>query len=357
MYSIYMKERFEKRIPITFEILRKITEIDELKGLWRGGLNINPQILKRLRKSVIITSTGASTRIEGANMTDEEIELFLNALKSNPPENRDEEEVAGYANLLGRVFDSWNKLKLSESTILSFHEILLHYSKKDDLHKGKYKTKENLVMAVNPQGEQAVIFRPTEAWLTKKEMDDVIYWTNEAISENKLHPLLVIANFIFEFLAIHPFSDGNGRLSRALTNVLLLKAGYEYIPYVSLEEIIEEKKDDYYHSLRQTQKLHKTEHENITSWINFFLDVLLEQANKAKDLMENDDPTKLLSPRQNEIYILFDTLKSISVMEIGDKLTHIPEVTIKQALSRLVSLKLIERIGLGRATRYVRVKW
>ncbi len=115
MYSIYMKERFEKRIPITYEILRKITEIDELKGLWRGGLNINPQILKRLRRSVIITSTGASTRIEGANMTDEEIELFLNALKSNPPENRDEEEVAGYANLLGRVFDSWNKSGCNKS--------------------------------------------------------------------------------------------------------------------------------------------------------------------------------------------------------------------------------------------------
>ena len=356
MYSIYMKERYEKRIPITSEIFGKITKIDELKGLWRGGLNINPKILSRLKKSVIITSTGASTRIEGSNMTDEDVERFLNALKSNPPENRDEEEVAGYANLLGRVFDNWKKFKLTESTILSFHEILLHYSKKDNLHKGKYKTKENLVVAINPQGEQAVIFRPTEAWLTKKEMDDVIYWANEAIAEKKLHPLLIIASFIFEFLAIHPFSDGNGRLSRALTNLLLLQAGYEYIPYVSLEEIVEERKDDYYLSLRQTQKLHKTEHENITSWVNFFLDVLLEQANKAKELMENDDPTKLLSPRQIEVYVLFDTSKSLSVMDIGNKLKHVPEVTIKQALTRLVSLKLIERIGLGRATRYVKVK-
>ena len=238
-----MKKRYENRIILTSEIVSKVTQIDELKGLWRGGLSINPQILNRLKKSVIITSTGASTRIEGSNMTDNDVERFLDSLKSNPPENRDEEEVAGYANLLGRVFDFWQKFKLSESTILTFHEILLHYSNKDELHKGKYKTKENLVVAQNKKGEQVVIFKPTEAWLTKKEMDDVLYWTNEAIAEKKIHPLLIIANFIFEFLAIHPFTDGNGRLSRALTNLLLLQAGYEYIPYISLEEIIEERKE------------------------------------------------------------------------------------------------------------------
>ena len=351
-----MKERYERRIPITSEIFSKITQIDEFKGLWRGGLAINPQILSRLKKSVIITSTGASTRIEGAKMDDEAVERFLNSLKSNPPENRDEEEVAGYADLLGRVFDNWNSLRLSESTVLLFHEILLHYSKKDGLHKGKYKAKENLVVAINKQGEQVTIFKPTEAWLVKKEMDDVLHWYNEAIGEKKLHPLLIIANFIFEFLAIHPFSDGNGRLSRTLTNLLLLQAGYEYIPYISLEEIIEDRKDAYYTSLRQTQKNHKTDHENITPWLNFFLEALLVQAKRAKDLMDNDDPTKMLSGRQTEVFTLFDTTSSLSVMQIKEKLPHVPEVTIKQALSRLVSLKLIERVGLGRSTRYIRSK-
>ena len=353
-----MKERYEKRIFLTQEILSKITQIDELKGLWRGGLAINPHILGKLKKSVIITSTGASTRIEGSNMTDEAIERFLKSLTSKPPLNRDEEEVAGYADLLARVFDNWEQFRLSESLILSFHEILLHYSKKDKLHKGKYKTKENLVVAQNKKGEQIIIFKPTEAWLTKKEMDDVIYWMNEAFSEKKLHPILIIANFIFEFLAIHPFSDGNGRLSRALTNLLLLQTGYEYIPYISLEEIIEERKDSYYTSLRQTQKHHKTKNESITVWLNFFLDALLSQALKAKKLMENDDPLKLLSKRQAEIYDLFKDsgTASFSVMEIKKILPHIPEVTIKQALSRLVLLKLIERVGLGRGTRYVPAK-
>jgi Fic family protein len=350
-----MKEKYEKRILLTPEVFSKVTKIDELKGLWRGGLTINPQILGRLKKSVIITSTGASTRIEGAKMTDKEIERFLNFLKSNPPENRDEEEVAGYADLLGRVFDNWKTFKLSQATILTFHEVLLRYSKKDQLHKGKYKTHENLVVAENKKGEQVTIFKPTKAWLTKKEMDDVLYWTNEALLEKKLHPLLIIANFIFEFLAIHPFSDGNGRLSRALTNLLLLQSGYEYIPYVSLEEIIEERKDAYYTSLRKTQKHHKTENENISEWLTFFLDTLLMQAQKAREIMENDDPTKLLSGRQIEIYTLFGT-EPLSVLFIKGKLPHIPDITIKQVLSRLVSLKLIERIGLGRGTQYIKAK-
>ena len=350
-----MKKRFQKRIPTTPETVIKLGQIDDLKGQWRGGVAINPQILGKLKKSVIITSTGASTRIEGAKMSDAEVERFLKALKSNPPENRDEEEVAGYANLLGRIFDNWKTLKLSESLILQFHEILLHYSNKDKLHKGKYKSKENRVVARNKEGVQVTIFEPTEPWLVKKEMDDVLYWANETFEEKTLHPLLIIANFIFEFLAIHPFEDGNGRLSRVLTNLLLLKAGYEYTPYVSLEEIIENKKDAYYASLRQTQKNHKTEKENIEPWLAFFLDVLLEQGKKAQKLMENDDPIKLLSERQQQVYSLFGT-KSLAVMDVKEKLSKVPEATIKQSLARLVSLKLIERIGLGRATRYVKTK-
>lgn len=348
-----MKERYEKRVLISTEIIRKVAKIDELKGLWRGGIAISPQILNRLKKSVIVTSTGASTRIEGSHMTDEAVERFLVSLKSNPPENRDQEEVAGYADLLGRIFDNWKSLKLSESTILTFHKILLKYSTKDTLHKGKYKTKENRVVAINKLGEHITIFEPTPAWLTKKEMDDMLFWAHEAFAEKEHHPLLTIGNVIFEFLAIHPFSDGNGRLSRALTNLLLLQAGYEYIPYISLEEIVEERKDAYYTSLRHTQKNHKTDHEDITEWLNFFLDTLLEQAQRARQLMENDDPTKLLSVRQLEIYTLFG-IETLAVLDIKGKLPHIPEVTIKQVLSRLVSLKLIERIGLGRAVRYIK---
>lgn len=350
------QNRFQKRIKLLPEILNKIAKIDEFKGLWKGGLRLSPQILGRLKQSVIITSTGASTRIEGAKMGDEEVARLLRGLKSRPPKGRDEEENAGYADLLGRIFDNYKTLRLTEGLILQFHNIMLRFSKKDRKHCGKYKTSDNVVVAKNEKSEEVVLFRPTPPYLVKKEMDDILFWTQNQLEKNKLHPLLVIADFVFEFLAIHPFYDGNGRLSRALTNFLLLKKGYSYIPYVSLEEIIENHQSEYYLSLRAAQKKHKTENEDITAWINFFLDTLIKQAEKAKKIMDAEQPEKLLSEKQMEVYQLFNMENILNVSEIDKKLKRkIPQVTIKQALSRLVELKLLERIGLGRGTRYRKI--
>lgn len=351
--KIVAENRFNKRIKLTQEILSKIARIDEFKGLWQGGLRLNPQILGRLKASVIITSAGASTRIEGAKMSDEEVARLLRGLKSKPPRGRDEEENAGYADLLGRIFDNWKTLKLSENQIYQFHSILLNFVEKDRGHKGKYKATDNAVTTKNEKGETVVLFKPTPPYLVKPEMEQILAWTNEELEKKGLHPLLVIANFIFEFLAIHPFQDGNGRLSRALTNLLLLKADYSYVLYVSMEEIIEEQRTEYYLALWATQKTHKTDHEDITAWVSFFLDVLIKQANRAKKIMEADQPEKLLSEKQSEIYRLFNEEDTLAVSEIDKKLKgKIPQVTIKQALSRLVELKLLERIGLGRGTRY-----
>lgn len=350
------QNRFSKRIKLTQEILAKISKIDEFKGLWQGSLRLSPQILGRLKSWVIITSTGASTRIEGAKMTDEEIARFLRGLKGKQPKSRDEQEVVGYADLIGRIFDNWKTIKLSEGWILQFHSILLQFSEKDKAHKGKYKNAPNTVVMTNKHREQVVLFNPTPPHLVKSEMLSAIEWTNKQLESDEIHPILVIANFIFEFLAIHPFKDGNGRLSRALTNFLLLGNGYSYIPYISLDEIIEESKTEYYLALRAAQKNHKTDHEDITPWAEYLIGALLEQANRARKLMESDQPEKLLSEKQVQIYELFKSGKEIGVAEI-DKLlkSRIPKATIKQALSRLVSLKLLDRIGQGRSTRY-RVK-
>lgn len=347
------QNRFTKRIKITQEILAKIAEIDEFKGLWQGSLRLSPYILGRLKRSVIITSTGASTRIEGVKMSDEEIARFLSGLKSRPPKNRDEEEVAGYANLTGRIFDNYKTLKLTEGQILQFHKILLQFSKKDQVHLGVYKSLDNIVVARIDGGREQILFKPTPPYLVKKEMDDVLEWTHKMIGEKELHPILVICNFIFEFLAIHPFIDGNGRLSRALTSLLLLQAGYSYIPYVSLEEITEEHQSGYYQSLRLTQVNHKTDHEDITPWVNYMLDVLIKQTEKARAVIDSEKPEKLLSEKQRIIYNLFDSGIELSVSGVNSKLkSRISKATIKQALSRLVELKLLERIGQGRGTRY-----
>ena len=346
-------ENLKARIKLNQEILGKIARIDEFKGLWQGSLRLSPQILSRLKASVIITSTGASTRIEGSSLDDEEVSRLLRGLKSKPPVGRDEQEVAGYADLLGRILDNYKSFKLTEGQILQFHDILLQFSKKDELHRGKYKNKDNVVVMKTESGEAVVLFRPTPPYLVKKEMDDIIYWTNQELEKKEFHPLLVTANFIFEFLAIHPFTDGNGRLSRALTNLLLLQTGYSYIPYVSLEEIIEERRVDYYLSLRVTQNNHKTDHEDITAWVNFMLDVLMEQTKRAKKVLESDQPEKILSEKQLQVYRAFNEQSMLSISEIEKLLKGlIPRITISQALSRLVFLKLIEKFGQGRSTRY-----
>jgi len=331
------QNKFNKRIKLTQEILAKIGKIDEFKGLWQGSLRLSPQILGRLKAWVIITSTGASTRIEGAKMTDEEIARFLRGLKTKTPKSRDEQEVAGYADLIGRIFDNYKTINLTENWILQFHSILLQFSEKDKIHKGKYKSTDNTVVMTNKQGEQVILFSPT----------------NEQSAVNEIHPILIIANFVFEFLAIHPFEDGNGRISRALTNFLLLRSGYTYAPYVALDEIIEETKAEYYLALRATQKNHKTNHEDITPWVEYLLSVLIKQTEKARRLMESDQPEKLLSGKQIQIFQLFKSGKEIGVAEINKLLKEkISKATIKQALSRLVLLKLLERIGQARSTRY-----
>lgn len=350
------QKQFYTRIKLTQEILGSIGKIDEFKGLWHGSIRLGSQILGRQKQWVIITSTGASTRIEGSHMTDEEIARFLRGPRAKAPKSRDEQEVAGYADLLGRIFDNWRALRLSENWILQFHSILLNFSEKDERHKGSYKSTPNTVVMTNVRGEQVVLFDPTAPYLVKPEMEAILAWTTQQLETGDIHPLLVIANFIFEFLAIHPFRDGNGRMSRALTNLMLLKAGYGYAPYVSLDEIIEETKADYYLALRATQKNHKTDHQDIAAWVEYFLGALTEQTTRARKIMEEDQPEKLLSEKQIKIYHLFDNGETLSVGDISALLEGvIPLPTIKQALSRLVAFKLLERIGQARSSRYTKV--
>lgn len=346
-----MNNRLDKRIKYSNKILLRISEIDELKGRWTGSLALNPRILGQLKRSVIITSTGSSTRIEGARMTDRQVDRLLRGLNQNAPKGRDEEEVAGYADILGRIFDHHDTLKISESYILQLHSLMLKFSTKDELHGGKYKTKDNTVAIVEKGEIKKILFNPTPPWLVKKEMDDLLSWLKENLEHKNIHPLVIISNFIFEFLAIHPFEDGNGRLSRALTNLMLLQQGYAFVPYVSLEEIIESRQSDYYISLRQTQKNHKTDHENIEPWLLFFLDCVFAQVKQALKLLKGNDPIKLLSEIQKNIYDNFIYDGEFSVSEI-QRVTGISLSTVKQALSRLVEHGLIERLGQGRATRY-----
>jgi len=332
-----------------------INQIDELKGQWVGGAKMNPQVLGRLKRSVLVTSTGASTRIEGAQLTDEDIEKMMRGLSIQKFKDRDIEEVKGYYELLENVFNAWDKIPFSESSIQHLHKELLRYSEKDKLHLGEYKKIENKVEMINEAGQSVgTLFDTTPAWLTPKEMQEFVEWTQEAISLKEIHPLLIIANFIVEFLNIHPFQDGNGRLSRVLTNLLLLKAGYSYVPYISHEKLIEDNKADYYLALRKSQKTLKTDKADITIWIEFFLKVLLTQAEQAIELLSKENIEKLLSPKQLLVWQYLETISEATPLEISKK-TKVARPTVSQALDVLLKLKKIERIGQGRTTRYKKI--
>lgn len=339
-----------KRIPDT--LWAKIAQIDELKGEWTGGARLSPQVLGRLKKSVLVTSTGASTRIEGAKLTDEEIEKLMRGIGVQRFADRDKQEVQGYYELLQNVFASWKRLRLSEGTIKHFHLEMLRYVEKDTAHRGEYKKRENKVHMINEAGESiGILFDTTPAYLTPKEMLELIEWTQAALKERKWHPLLIIGNFLVEFLKTHPFQDGNGRLSRILTNLLLLKAGYHYVPYVSHEKLIEDNKPDYYMALRASQKTFGTTGENIVPWLEFFLNVLLTQAKMAVDLLSDKNIERQLSQKQLRVWEYLKKMKEAAPAELAVN-THTARPTINQVLDKLLRLNKIERIGLGRSTRY-----
>ena len=196
-----------------------------------------------------------------------------------------------------------------------------------------------------------IVFEPTKAFLTPKEMHELIDWTVAALEEKRYHPLLLIGNFLVEFLKIHPFQDGNGRLSRVLTNLLLLKEGYAFMPYVSHEKLIEDNKNNYYLALVKSQRTFAKKTVDIFPWVNFFLDILLKQSEMAMKLLEKEDVEKLLSPKQMEVWNYFQKVPEATPLEISRE-TGIVKPTVVQALNRLRVLKKIERIGMGRGTRY-----
>lgn len=329
-----------------------ISQIDELKGRWEGGANLNPQILSRLQRSVLITSTGSSTRIEGSKLTDKEVENLMRGLKMKKLVDRDAQEVRGYYELLQLIFDNYTKMPLSENTILSLHSQLLKYSEKDIRHKGQYKSLENKVEIRDETGKVLeVLFETTPAYLTPKAMQEATAWAKEGLVSNENHPLIIISSFLVEFLKIHPFLDGNGRLSRALTNLLLLKAGYEYVPYVSLEKIIEDSKVDYYIALRKSQTTFGTKSETITPWIEYFLNILLTQAKSALQLLSAEEVEKLLSPNQLKVWGYLSKVEEATPGQIS-KDAGVARPTVSQALARLVKIKRVERIGMGSTTRY-----
>ena len=347
-----MDQRDKRVTNISQQLWSLINQIDQLKGQWIGGAKLNPQALGRLKRSVLVTSSGASTRIEGAKLSDDDVEKLMRGLSAKKFADRDKQEVKGYYELLENVFNSWKHIQITESTIKHFHKELLKYVAKDKRHRGEYKKGENRVEMFDEHGKSlGVMFETTPAYLTPKQTQELVEWTQQALKQKEIHPLIVIANFLVEFLAIHPFQDGNGRLARILTNSLLLKSGYAYVPYVSHEKLVEDNKSEYYVALRKSQATFKSKQDNITSWLKFFLQVSLTQARHAVNLLSRENIEKLLSPKQIAVWQYLEKVSEATPAEVA-KAAGVARPTVSQALGVLLRLKKIERLGQGRTTRY-----
>jgi len=354
----FLKHRLTIRLSFSLldssKIQKTLATIDGYKTAWSLTANLSPEFLKSLEISTLVSSTGSSTRIEGSKLSDDQVELFLRQTKMRKLETRDEQEVVGYLEMMRQVFDTYKEIEISERTIKQIHSVLLRYSTKDDKHRGGYKTQSNQVVAINDQSKVVgIIFDPSTPENTPEEMTELLEWFIEAFRNEIIHPLIILANFIFEFLSIHPFKDGNGRVSRVLTNLILLQQEYIFAKYVAHEKLVEDTKVEYYMALRKATNSWKSDEEDITSWLFYFLDIVRQQGDKAMLLTKQESTQSLLNENQLKVYNLF--LNSypnlLARREVSEK-TGVNIKTVEAIIKRLLSLKKIEKQGRGSGTRY-----
>lgn len=340
-------------LQITPQILGLIAELDEFKGAWRAMGTLAPERLSALRRVATIESIGSSTRIEGSKLSDREVERLLASLEIKSFETRDEQEVAGYAETMELVFQSWEEITLTENHVKQLHRDLLRYSEKDAHHRGQYKTQSNSVAAFDEAGKQVgIVFEPATPFDTPQLMKEIVDWTRGALETRKLHPLLVIAVFIVVFLEIHPFQDGNGRLSRILTTLLLLRAGYAYVPYSSLESVVEQSKEGYYLALRQTQGTVRTDAPDWQPWVLFFLRALQQQMHRLAKKVERE---KIVLSVMPELSLrIVEHAREHGRVTIGDMaaLTGTSRNTLKVHFRHLLAKGQLVLNGHGRGAWY-----
>lgn len=339
-------------IRITPPILRMIAEIDEFKGAWTALGRLAPERLDRLRRVATIESIGSSTRIEGARLSDQDVDKLLSNIDITAFASRDEEEVAGYAAAMETVFAGFDAIGLTENHIRQLHRDLLQFSGKDDRHRGEYKTLDNHVEAFGPDGESlGIVFETATPFETPAQMQALVDWTRRALGEGE-HPLIVISVFVVVFLAIHPFQDGNGRLSRALTTLLLLRAGYDYVPYASLESVIERTKDRYYRALRRTQGTLRTDEPDWQPWLEYFLGALQAQKRALEEKIKRERIIlDSLPPLSAQILEVVRENGRVTVAEAA-KITGTNRNTVKDHLKALTESGHLQLHGAGRGAWY-----
>ena len=340
-------------LQIIPEVLGLVARIDEFKGAWRALGTLAPDRLSALRRVATIESIGSSTRIEGSKLSDREVERLLSNLAIKKFDSRDEQEVAGYAELMNLIFQAWEDIPFTENHVKQLHQILLQYSQKDEWHRGGYKANSNSVAAFDENGTQiGIVFETATPFDTPRLMAELVQWIDDEREKAMLHPLLIIGIFVVVFLEIHPFQDGNGRLSRVLTTLLLLQAGYAYVPYSSLESVIEACKEGYYLALRQTQGTIRTDAPNWQPWLLFVLRSLAEQVRRLEKKVEREKIVLAALPDLSLQIVEFAREHGRVTMAEAIKLTGASRNTLKPHFRDLTERNHLEQHGSGRGVWY-----
>ena len=340
-------EVYNFKLNIDWKLIALISEIDRFDANWTAIERKEGQSLKELKSIATVRSVGASNRIEGNKMSDEEVDALLKKIDITKLTDRDSQEVVGYFEVLDLISESYENISLSESHIKSLHDSLMKYSTKDQWHKGDFKQHSNAVEASFPDGTRQIIFQTTEAgFATEDAIRALLDWYD---SETEVHPLVKVASFVYDFLSVHPFQDGNGRISRLISTLLLLKNGYKWIQYVSFEHEIENRKNEYYQVLRNCQA--QRPNEDVTNWIQFFLSCLSNIQLQLMMKLHKSGLETQLSPREKSIYTIIQNRPNIQSGEIAEKLA-IPAPTVKRILSELNHKGLLEKHGRGRSVNY-----
>ena len=336
-----------KYLALTPDILRLVGEIDEFKGAWKGLGSLTPDRRATLRRIATLESAGSSTRMDGGRLTDSEVESLLSGSQPGSFKSQDEEAVAGYVEATRLVFDSWRDLSLTEDHIRQIHATLLKFSQRDEHRRGNYKNVSNCVEAFDERGwSVGVIFETATPADTPGLMKELVAWTNQELEGTENHPLMVIAVFIIRYLAIHPFQDANGRLARVLTNLLLLRSGYSYIPCMSLERVVEEHRGEYYRVIKSAQ-----DESQLMDWIRFFLSCLVQQKNKLNEKVKRERTMTALSAIDEKL-LQFARHHGRLTLTSAQKVTKANRNTLKLHLRLLVQAGYLQLLGRGRSSFY-----
>ncbi len=334
-------------LDLNWKLVNLISEIDRFDASWQAVERREGQSLKELKYIATVRSVGASTRIEGSKMSDEEVDVLLKNMDITKLVERDQQEVIGYFEVLDLIDENYEDIPVSENALKNLHNQLLEYSDKDEWHKGDYKQHANAVEAHLPDGTNQVIFQTTPpGFPTEDAMQEMVVWY---ASDLDAHALLKCALFCYEFVSIHPFQDGNGRLSRLLATLLLRKNGYQWIRYVSFEHEIESQKTEYYRVLRACQS--QRPGEDITEWVIFFLSCLRNIQEALMIKLGTYGATQKISSREKQLLYIIESNPGIKTGEISKKL-NISNSTVKRMLDNLINAKLIERQGVGPGSYY-----